>query len=148
MIPVVAALAALLAAQSSAAGRVTPNVGSTSDVAAPVPEIVVPWVYPRSGSSRLIEQNIVPREQDIFRIHTADPADVVEAYYRSRAKGEGNFSVVSAVNQRIVANGSTVVTIESDGKGTVITIVATEPERQPDPATPFPVRKTFRPPIS
>lgn len=147
MTPFATTLLVLVAAQAGA-GQSTPRVDATS-VSPPVPELVVPWVYPRSGTPRLIEQNIVPREQDIVRMRTTDSTDVVEAFYRSLVNlDDGAYSIVNAVNQRIVANRWTVVTIESDGRATVITVVANEPEREPDPATPFPVKKTFRPPPS
>lgn len=120
-------------------------------VAAPLPELVVQWVYPRAATSHLVEQNIVPREQDVVRMRTSDPAEQVEAFYRSLANDDGgSYSVVSAVNQRIVANKYTVVTIETVGASTVITVVANQPELEPetDPTRPFPVKKGFRPPPS
>lgn len=148
MTAIAVTLAALVATQVGA-GQSMPRIDTTS-ASSSVPELVAPWVYPKARTVRLIEQNIVPREMDILRMHTTDPAEVVEAYYRSLAVGDsGAYSIVSAVNQRIVANGSTVVTIESDGRSTVITVVASEPDRESSPKSPFPVRKqSFRPPPS
>jgi hypothetical protein len=141
----------LLAAIVAQAGSAPPAAAPSGPVpVAPVPQLVAAWVYPRATAPHLLEQNIVPREQDIVRMRTADPAEAVESFYRSRAIAEGGaYSVVSAVNQRIVANRFTVVTIERDGTSTVITVVANEPELEPDPATPFPVKKgALRPPPS
>jgi hypothetical protein len=117
----------------------------------PMPALVVSWVYPRATTSRVIEQNILPREQDVLRMRTSDSSEQVEAFYRARAVDDGGpYSVVSAVNQRIVANRFTVVTIEPVGATTVITVVANQPELEQDPATPFPVKSTkrVRPPPS
>jgi hypothetical protein len=144
-----------LATALVAQGAVTPAPARTdASVAPPMPELVVPWVYPRASTSRVIEQAIVPRERDVVRMRTADPADEVEAFYRGRVLADGGaYSVVSAVNQRIVANGTAVVTIESVGPMTVITVVASQPQLDYDPSQPFPVKKSsehggLRPPPS
>jgi hypothetical protein len=107
----------------------------------PMPELVVRWLYPRATVSRVVERNIVPREQDVLRMRTRDSSEQVEAFYRQCAVADGDaYSVVSAVNQRIVANRFTVVTIEPVGGDTVITVVANQPELDATPETPFPVR--------
>lgn len=140
-------LTSILAAQGVARDAVKPAEAAT--VVPPMPALVVKWVYPRAAMSKIVEQTIMPRERDVLRMHTSDPADHVEAFYRDRLVSDsGSYSVVSAVNQRIVANAYTVVTIESVGSRTVITVVANQPELEKDPKTPFPVKKGFRPPPS
>lgn len=140
-------LTTMLAAQGVARDAVKP--ADASAVVPPMPALVVKWVYPRASTSKIVEQTILPRERDVLRMHTSDAADHVESFYRERlASDGGSYSVVSAVNQRIVANAFTVVTIETVGSRTVITVVANQPELENDPKAPFPVTKGFRPPPS
>jgi hypothetical protein len=148
MSPLTACLAVVLAFQGGT-GAAAPGADAPPPVP-PLPQLVVQWVYPRATASRLVERTILPREQDILRMHTADAVEQVEAFYRKQLNDDsGSYSVVSAVNQRIVANVNTVVTIEAVGPTTVITVVARQPELEQTPASPFPVKKGgVRPPPS
>jgi len=140
MSPLTACLAVAFALQGVSGDPA--NRADAPPAAPPLPTLVVQWVYPRVTASRLVEQTILPREQDILRMHTADAAERVEAYYRAQLlEDSGSYSVVSAVNQRIVANRNTVVTIEAVGATTVITVVARQPELEQTPTSPFPVKK-------
>src|SRR5262249_17938978 len=148
MSPLTACLAVVLAFQG-----VSGDPARSTDapaVAPPLPSLVVQWVYPRATASRLVERTILPREQDIVRLHTPDAVEQVEAYYRKQAADDrGSSSVVSQVNQRMVANQNAVVTIETVGATPVITVVARQPELEQPPASPFPVKKGgVRPPPS
>ena len=148
MTPFTACLAVVLAFQGASGDPARP--ADAPAIAPPLPSLVVQWVYPRATASRLVERTILPREQDILKMHTSDAVEQVEAFYRQQLGDDtGSYSVVSAVNQRIVANQNAVVTIESVGATTVITVVARQPELEQTPASPFPVKKGgVRPPPS
>jgi hypothetical protein len=123
-----------LALQAPATQPAPRAVGSTT---APDPAVVsalvAPWRYPRVTRAHFVQQSILPREVDVLRMRTTDSAEVVERFYRDRAAAEGGpVAIVNAVGQRIVSHAGTLVSIEPANGFTVITVIATEPDPEPE----------------
>ena len=122
-----------LALQSPAAPTDQRAVGATNVVPPPPSALVAPWRYPRVTASHYVQTSILPREVDVLRMRTSDTAEQVERYYRSRAAAAGGpIAIVNAVGQRIVSSAGTLVSIEPANGFTVITVVATEPDPEPE----------------
>lgn len=123
---------------------------AVSTVTPPIPALIAPWAYPKGTAPRLVRQSILPREVDVLRVRTSDTAEQVERYYRERFAAEGGpVGTVSCVGQRMVFGGSTLVSIEPANGYTIVTVIASEPE--PDPDAPQPLltpKRGVRPPPS
>ena len=108
-------------------------VGAAVSAPAPLPELVAPWRYPRVNLSRFVQTSILPREVNVLHMRTSDSADQVESYYRSRAAAAGGpVAIVNSVGQRIVSQRGTLVSIEAAKGYTSITVIATEPDPEPE----------------
>jgi hypothetical protein len=132
----------LVLALQGAPPRPATVVGAAEVAPSPLPALVAPWQYPRITRSRFVQTSILPREVNVLNMRTADSAEQVESYYRSRAAAAGGpVAIVSSVGQRIVSHAGTIVSIEAARGYTSIVVIATEPDPEPadkaaDPSRP------------